>query len=362
MTFVPNRRLKILVAVIGAFALFGISYAAIHHFQVNRQNALSERILITPGADEETAADAIPTAVTTCAPLASAPVQPTFAPSTLETRNLLTPTPEAAPSDLIDSTPQTIFASHLLSKTVMVTPYKLDVTDNYWTVANDNGINLYTLIGANPTLPFKAHIGLNVLLLSRKGVLHLVYPGDTLAKIAAGYHVDAKVLKQENRIHWWRGIKPGDVLFIPDAHPLRMAKEWQDYFDKRGFFGVPFTKGGEAITSGFGWRIDPINGKREFHTGLDFRASFGKTVFAAANGRVAFAGVAGGYGNLIIIHHNKVYNTYYGHLSEILVTQGQKVKRGQLIGKVGSTGHATGPHLHFEIRRNGKAINPLPLI
>ncbi len=353
MKFVPNRRLKILAATIGAFAFFTISYAAIHHFQVTRQNALSERILITPGAVDEDAEEAgVPTVVATTAPMASVP----------GTGNLSTPTPEPAPSDLIDSTPQTIVLNRLLSKTVVVTPYKLDVTDNYWTVANDNGINLYTLIGANPTLPFKAHIGLNVLLLSRKGVLHMVYPGDTLARIAAAYHVDPKILHQENRIHWWRGIKPGDVLFIPDAHPLRMAKEWQDYFDKRGFFGVPFTKGGEAITSGFGWRIDPINGKREFHTGLDFRASFGKTVFAAANGRVAFAGVAGGYGNLIIIHHNKVYNTYYGHLSEILVTVGQKVKRGQLIGKVGSTGHATGPHLHFEIRRNGKAINPLPLI
>jgi LysM repeat protein len=352
MKFVPDRRLKILLAVCGAVALFGISYAAIHQFQVNRQSRLSERILITPGDDGETEGGLTPTPEATFA-----------APSNASAIvNSLTPTPEPAPSDLIDSTPQTISADRLLSKTVMVTSYKLDVSDNYWTVANDNGINLFTLIGANPTLPFKAHTGLNVLLLSRKGVLHLVYPGDTLAKIAAGYHVDEKVLRQENRIHWWRGIKPGDVLFIPDAHPIRMAKEWQDYFDKRGFFGVPFTKGGEAITSGFGWRIDPINGKREFHTGLDFRASFGKTVFAAANGRVIFAGVAGGYGNLIIIHHNKIYNTYYGHLSEILVTQGQKVKRGQLIGKVGSTGHATGPHLHFEIRRNGKAINPLPLI
>jgi LysM repeat protein len=354
MTFVPNRRFKILAAAVIAIAAFTLCFAAIRHFRTNRENALSDRILITPGAnsDEESEADTTPTAVAT-----SVPDQKTLAANAAST-----PTPEPAPIEMIDGTPQTIATDHLLSSSVAVTPYKLDGSDNYWTVADDNGINLYTLIGANPTLPFKAHLGLNVILLSRKGVLHMVYPGEKLAEIAAAYHVDEKIIRRENHIHWWRGIKTGDVLFIPDAHPIRMSREWSDYFDRRGFFGVPFTKGGEAITSGFGWRMDPINGKREFHTGLDFRASFGKTVFAAATGKVVFAGVGGGYGNLIIIHHNKEYNTYYGHLSEILVKVGEKVRRGQLIGKVGSTGHATGPHLHFEIRRNGKAINPLPLI
>jgi murein DD-endopeptidase MepM/ murein hydrolase activator NlpD len=95
---------------------------------------------------------------------------------------------------------------------------------------------------------------------------------------------------------------------------------------------------------------------------MDFRAKYGEAVYAAASGRVIFAGVSGGYGNLIQVKHSNGYITFYGHLSKIYVKQGQKVRRGVLIGRVGATGRVTGPHLHFEIRKNGKAINPLPLI
>jgi murein DD-endopeptidase MepM/ murein hydrolase activator NlpD len=189
-----------------------------------------------------------------------------------------------------------------------------------------------------------------------------VAKGEKLESIAELYQAKPEDLKKENGISWWHGLKVGDVLFIPGAKPSRMDEKWRSYFSHRGFFGMPFASWGRGWTSKFGKRTDPLTGEKGFHRGVDFKATYGVSVFAAASGRVIFAGVSGGYGNLIQIRHAEGYLTYYGHLSKILVKQGQRVRRGQLIGKVGATGRVTGPHLHFEIRKNGKAIDPLPLI
>jgi murein DD-endopeptidase MepM/ murein hydrolase activator NlpD len=111
-------------------------------------------------------------------------------------------------------------------------------------------------------------------------------------------------------------------------------------------------------SSPFGWRIHPILGYRRFHAGLDFAASYGSTIRAADSGRVIFAGWYGGYGRALIIDHGNGITTLYGHTSQLYVSEGQAVERGQAIGAVGSTGFSTGPHLHFEVRRNGTPVNP----
>ncbi|MEH2277235.1 MAG: peptidoglycan DD-metalloendopeptidase family protein [Nostoc sp.] len=111
-------------------------------------------------------------------------------------------------------------------------------------------------------------------------------------------------------------------------------------------------------SSPFGWRIHPILGYRRFHAGLDFAASYGSTIRAADSGRVIFAGWYGGYGRAVIIDHGNGMTTLYGHTSELYVSEGQAVERGQAIGAVGSTGFSTGPHLHFEVRRNGTPVDP----
>ncbi|MEH2057293.1 MAG: peptidoglycan DD-metalloendopeptidase family protein [Nostoc sp.] len=111
-------------------------------------------------------------------------------------------------------------------------------------------------------------------------------------------------------------------------------------------------------SSPFGWRIHPILGYRRFHAGLDFAASYGSTIRAADSGRVIFAGWYGGYGRALIIDHGNGITTLYGHTSGLYVTEGQAVERGQAIGAVGSTGFSTGPHLHFEVRRNGTPVDP----
>ena len=124
---------------------------------------------------------------------------------------------------------------------------------------------------------------------------------------------------------------------------------------------VPYRKpviGEVEFTSGFGVRSDPFLGRPAMHTGLDFRAATGDPVRATANGKVASAGWAGGYGRMVEVDHGNGLSTRYGHLSEIGVKVGDAIKIGQVIGAVGSTGRSTGPHLHYETRIDGEAVDP----
>lgn len=114
-----------------------------------------------------------------------------------------------------------------------------------------------------------------------------------------------------------------------------------------------------AITSGYGHRENPFTGESvERHKGLDIRGRYGEIVKSTASGKVVMAGRRGGYGNCVVINHGNGFETYYGHLSKILIKAGQQVKAGEKIGRIGSTGRSTGPHLHYEVHRYGKIINP----
>lgn len=113
------------------------------------------------------------------------------------------------------------------------------------------------------------------------------------------------------------------------------------------------------LSSGFGWRRDPILGRRALHSGIDIPGPLRSPVLAAAGGVVLFAGKAGGYGNMIEVDHGGGLATRYAHLSRLLVGTGAQVARGQEIAMMGSTGRSTGSHLHFEVRLNGQATGPL---
>ena len=117
-----------------------------------------------------------------------------------------------------------------------------------------------------------------------------------------------------------------------------------------------------VFTSGFGARSDPFNGHTAMHAGIDLAGPIGTPIYAAADGIVDRAGWANGYGNLVEIDHGKSIQTRYGHLSAILVTTGQRVHRGDLIARMGSTGRSTGSHLHYEVRIDGHAVNPVPFL
>lgn len=144
---------------------------------------------------------------------------------------------------------------------------------------------------------------------------------------------------------------PGQLYFVPEVQ--------LPFLERAYLTGVVFyapLMGRE--TSGYGMRIDPFINEMTFHGGVDIAAEEGKRVHAARWGKVVYADKSNGYGNLVIIMHELGYYTLYGHLDKILVEAGDDVESGQLIGTVGSTGKTTGPHLHFEIRRFNKTLNP----
>jgi murein DD-endopeptidase MepM/ murein hydrolase activator NlpD len=125
--------------------------------------------------------------------------------------------------------------------------------------------------------------------------------------------------------------------------------------ERRGFMGMPVAG---RITSSFGYRMHPLLGFMRLHKGLDIGAPYGAPIFAAIDGVVSFAGRSGGYGNFVKLNHAAGVQSGYGHMSRIAVRSGQRVGRGQVIGYVGSTGMSTGPHLHWEVWKNGRAVNP----
>ncbi len=114
------------------------------------------------------------------------------------------------------------------------------------------------------------------------------------------------------------------------------------------------------VSSGFGYRIDPVYKDRRLHPGLDFTAPIGTPIYAAADGVVKDAGFnTGGYGNRVVVNHGFGYETLYAHMVRIKARVGTKVKRGEVIGYVGSTGKSTGPHLHYEVHKNGTQLDPI---
>ena len=113
------------------------------------------------------------------------------------------------------------------------------------------------------------------------------------------------------------------------------------------------------INSPFGWRRHPVTRRRDFHTGIDIKASRGMVIRAARDGRVAYSGWMGGYGKVVVVEHTGGQSTLYAHCSSLLVPQGTRISQGQNIARVGTTGRSTGPHLHFEVRRGNSPVNPL---
>lgn len=158
----------------------------------------------------------------------------------------------------------------------------------------------------------------------------------------------------------------GNLLnqLLISAHDFRqimpvmdVVEKSQDYKYIPVIFPLPPSQT-KRITSRFGYRRDPKSGKSAFHSGVDLAADKAVTVHASADGVICFSGVANGYGNLIIIRHKFGFCTFYGHMSFRYKYINDTVHRGQIIGFVGSTGKSTGNHLHFEVRKNGRPINP----
>ncbi len=212
--------------------------------------------------------------------------------------------------------------------------------------------------------------GDRVKILSRPGVFQTLQPGLTISDVALAYHTTWNELIKVNGIANPKRIRAGHELFVPDRVPLpQTRRKWmirqgsaraRAASAPRGSFGKPLgVRRRLVVSDSFGYRRNPLTGKRQRHAGADFVAPWGTPVLAARKGVVQFASWKGGYGKLVILKHPKGYQTYYAHVTEILVKEGDEVAEGQVIARVGATGDVTAPHLHFEVRYGGVPKNPL---
>jgi murein DD-endopeptidase MepM/ murein hydrolase activator NlpD len=240
-----------------------------------------------------------------------------------------------------------------------VIDYKVQDGDTVATIANKFGISADTIRWENNFSGDKIKIGQTLKILPVTGVAHTVAKGDTVYSIAKKYDADSQAIVDfpfntfTNDETFELAI--GQTVIVPDgvmsavavAPRARQITPDAGSVTALGQFVWP-TAG--VITQRFSW----------YHPGLDIANSIGTPDVAADSGRVIYAGWdASGYGNTVLIDHRNGFVTRYAHMSQIMVISGQNIGRGQAIGKMGSTGHSTGPHTHFEIILNGVHVNPL---
>lgn len=217
-------------------------------------------------------------------------------------------------------------------------------------IAETYGVDVDTLCGTNDGLTESIHPGDELQVPSQKGVLYSVQKGDTLWRIARLYRVEIGRILAANRRGADDLLLPGEKLFLPGAKPAAPRAA-----------AAPASRGGEeefaqpargVVSSPFGRRWGRM------HEGVDIANDAGTPIRAALAGKVAHAGWIQGYGYTVILEHRQGYTTLYGHMQQILAEPGAHVVRGQIIGRMGSTGNSTGPHVHFEVRRDGELVNP----
>jgi murein DD-endopeptidase MepM/ murein hydrolase activator NlpD len=239
--------------------------------------------------------------------------------------------------------------------------YTVKPKDNLWKIAKKQGYSVHTLIGVNPQLEtYEINTNQKILIPSSGGCLHPVQDEDTWQKIAQRYDIDANELQLKN--FGISNLVYGEYIFVPGKYPAidLMNKKMQEKYEQRSLFQSPLSG---RYSSVFGKRIHPVTGKVSFHGGIDIAVPSGTWVGSAADGIVIVASTnVGHYGTAVFIDHKNGYITHYGHLSKLYVRVGQKVKKGQLIAKSGTTGKVTGPHLHFTIKKGNKTLDPMKFI
>ncbi len=240
-----------------------------------------------------------------------------------------------------------------------VVTYTVQAGDTVQSIADAYGLQPTSIMWANPTVedaPDLLRIGQQVVILPVDGVYHKVEEGETLEEIAETYKVDVEAITACEYNHLEPPdypIQPGMWLIVPGGEKPYVPKVITSYTGS-----VPE---GARGTGRFQWPVLGYitQGYWYGHRAIDIGAPTGSAVVAADGGFISFAGWTDvGYGYLIVVDHANGFVTYYAHLSNIYVFPGQAVERGQVIGAVGSTGHSTGPHLHFEVRYYGVQQNP----
>ena len=235
--------------------------------------------------------------------------------------------------------------------------YSVQENDSLGQIANQYDLDLYTLLSVNKIKNSNLiRPGQSLRIPSQRGILHAVEKNQTLEDIALQYEVTLQSIIDANTIEDADLIYRGTVLFIPNAKISKKLRTNLLGKDTTPRFIRPVQG---RISDGFGYRIHPVLHRRALHKGIDIAARHGTSVKAAMSGQVSYSGSMGSYGKLVIINHHNGFETRYAHNSKLKVKKGQHVRRGQIIALVGATGRTKGTHLHFEIRVNGKAVDPL---
>jgi len=257
---------------------------------------------------------------------------------------------------------------------VKVSSYVVTTGDSLWSIANSQNLEVDTLVGSNV---FKnssvLHPGMVLRIPNQDGVFYTFKAQDKIDNVARQYRVAVDRIKKVNPTVDLYSLKAGDEIFLPGARPEAIAEARRDSRTGGASPSRSTSSTGVSarnlrwpvmgkINSAYGWRRHPITRRNDFHTGLDINAARGAVIRSAGEGKVVYAGWMGGYGRVVVVEHADGKSTLYAHCSSLLVSQGARVSAGQNIARVGSTGMATGPHLHFEVRSGNKPINPLPYL
>jgi murein DD-endopeptidase MepM/ murein hydrolase activator NlpD len=236
--------------------------------------------------------------------------------------------------------------------TLRIRAYVVKKGDSLFSIAKRFNVSIDTLISTNQMKDASIlQIGTVLKVPNMNGIYYRVKKGDSLSSITSRYGVEMNKLVDVNELDS-SIIYADQRLFVPGAR----LSDWERAEALGTLFKYP-ARG--RISSTMGFRIDPFTKKRAFHAGIDISNRVGMPIYASQSGKVIFTGYKGNYGKTVILSHQQGYTTLYGHLDEILVKKGQTVRQGTKIGTLGNTGRSTGPHLHFEIRRYRRVIDPL---
>ncbi len=229
--------------------------------------------------------------------------------------------------------------------------YVIQPGDTLYDIAKKFKISASTILDWNNlSNPLKLKTGQQITIPQPEGYIYAVKQGDNLYTIARMFFTTVSDIMLANELSS-DFIKPGQKLFIPRKSIGKAFNTEKGYIWP--VYGV--------ISSPYGWRVHPVNRQMSFHSGIDIAAPEGTPIFSSTSGIVSFAGEKSGYGLMVEVKSNNNV-IRYGHLSKITVYVGQNVERGTLIGRVGSTGVSTGPHLHFEVLVKNETVNPLALL
>lgn len=231
---------------------------------------------------------------------------------------------------------------------------KFDISEN--TVLWANGLSSNNII----------KVGDHLTILPTTGVVHTVQSGDTVSEIARKYEVKGADIIAYNSLSEEANLSIGQKVIVPDGYiapqqaPRIIPRSTR--VAERDADDGPTPEPAPSVGSSFVWPTVSRHIAQYFrwgHTGIDIDNRSRPAIYAVSSGTVEFTGWLGGYGNLIIINHGGGVSTYYAHLDKFYVSEGQTIAKGAAIAKMGSTGRSTGPHVHFEVRKNGHPINPL---